>query len=101
MPTAGGHHVADRRRRLHHAERVRPGPRRHDLGHQRHADPELAAHAEPAEEAVDVEVPNAGREDAQAGEERVRQDRDHHRLGAADAVAEDPEEHAADAPNRS
>ena len=79
-------------------ERIGPRPRRHDLGHQRHAHRELSAHAQAAQEAEDVEVPDAGGEHAQAGEDRVAQDRDGHRLDAADAVAQDAEEDAADGP---
>ena len=43
----------------------------HHLRHQRHADGELAAHAQAAQEAVDVEIPDAGREHAQPGEDGV------------------------------
>ena len=54
-----GHHVADRRGRLHHAQRVRPRALRHHFRHQRDAHRELSADAQAAEEAVDVEVPHA------------------------------------------
>src|ERR1043165_3347496 len=41
---------------------------------------------------------HAGGEVAEAGEERIGKDGDHHRLGAADAIAKDAAENAADAP---
>ena len=94
----GRHHVADGRERLEPAEGERPGAVGHDLGHQRDAHGELAADAQAGQEAVEGEVPEADREGAQAGEDRVEQDRQQHRLDAADPVAQDAEDEAADRP---
>ena len=77
---------------------IRPGAVGHHLGHQRDADGELAADAQAGQEAVEREVPDARREGAQAGEGRVEQDRQEHRLGPADPVAEDAEDEPADGP---
>ena len=54
------HHIAHRRKRLQHAERVGPRAIRHRLRHQRHAHGELPADAQAAQEAVDIEIPDAG-----------------------------------------
>jgi len=76
-----------------------PGPGGHHLGQQRDAHGEFAAHAETGDEAVEREVPERGRERAQAGAERVDEDGDHHRLRPADAIAEDAEDESAGRPS--
>ena len=58
--------LPDRRERLEPAQRERPGAVRHDLGHQRDADRELAADAQAGQEPVEREVPDSRREGAQA-----------------------------------
>ena len=93
-----GQHVAHRRERLHHPQGVRARPFGHHLGHQRHAHGELPAHAQPAQKAVEVEVPDAGGEHAQTREDGVAEDGHDHGLGAPQAVAQDAEEDPAEGP---
>ena len=63
-----------------------------------HSHRELPAHPQPGQEPIEREVADAGGERAQARECRVAQDRQHHCLGAAELVAEDPEKEPADRP---
>ena len=87
----GREHVAAGRERLEPPQRERPGPVRHDLGDQGDSHRELSSDSQAGQESIKSEVPNARRKRAQAREGRVAQDGQHHRLGAADPVAEDPE----------
>ncbi len=73
----------------------RPLPGRPGLRHQRHADAELAAEAEPRDGAVDQQVPVALRQRAQPGEHREQQDRPGQHPDAAVIVAEHAEQDAA------
>ena len=68
---------------------------RPDFVDQRHAERPLAAHAERGDEPQRRDVPRFGREAAQSGEHRIREDAQRHRAHAADAIAEPAEEHAA------
>ncbi len=80
------------------SQRVRAGGGGHHLRHQRDSGGKFSADAEAREEAVEREVPITLRERRQARERGVEQDGQHHRLGAAPAVAEDAEGKAADSP---
>ena len=51
------HHIADSGQRLRRSQRMRPGSRRHHFRNQRNAHGELSAHAQAAQEAVDIEIP--------------------------------------------
>ena len=91
-------HVAQAGASLYGAERVGPRAGGSLLGNQGHADPKLASHAQSAQEPVDVEVPDASGENAQAGEDRKEEDGQRHGLSAAQAVAQHSEDHAAQGP---
>ena len=101
MLMQGRRHVAEGGHRLEPAQGGRPGAVGHDLGHQGDAHGELAADAQAGQEPVEGEVPDPDREGAQAGEARVEQDRQQHRLDAADLVAQDAEHRGRRSPSRS
>ena len=92
--------LPERRQRLQQAQRVGACVARHHLRHQRHAHREFAADAQSGQEAVEGEILDVDRQRTQTGEQRVEQDRDHHGLGPADAIAEHAEEQPAARPAR-
>ena len=91
-------HISHGRQGLEHSQREGAGFRRHDLGDQRHAHGELAAHPEAREEPIQGEVPEADRDRTESREKRVEQDRDKHRPGAAEQVAHDAKDDASGSP---
>ena len=68
---------------------------RPDFVDQRDAERPLAAHAERGDEPQRRDVPRLGREAAESGEHRIREDAQRHRAHAPDAIAEPAEKHAA------
>ena len=93
-----GEEVPHRGEGLEEPEGVRPSPVGHHLGNQRHADGKLPAHPQPGDESIKGEIPKPGRERGESGAERVDDDRDHHRFGAAIAIADDAEDQTAGGP---
>ena len=80
------------------AKRIGRAARRHHFGDQRHADRELATDAQARQKSIEREVIDRHRKRTEPGTERVHQDRDEHRLGPADPVAEHAEDQAAGRP---
>ena len=68
------------------------------LGHERSADGPLAADAEAGQRAKQRELLDAGREGAQCGAERVREDGEHQRKASSMPVGEPAEQHASRRP---
>ncbi len=94
----GRREVSDRRERLEQPEGVGPRAIGHHLRHERHAHGELSADSQSRDEPVEGEVDESPRQCRQPGTERIDHDRDHHRLGAAEPVADDAEDETAGGP---
>ena len=92
------HDVAHRRQRLQRAECHRTELPRHALGDEGGRRAEHAADAEADQEAVQREVDPRRREARETGEARVDQQRDDHRLHAAEPVAHHAEDDPAGRP---
>ena len=90
--------VAHRRQRLQRSQRHCAELPGHALGHQRRRRAEHAADAEADEKAIDREVHPGSGKPRQAGEARVDEQRDDHRLHAPDLVAHHAEDDAAGRP---
>ena len=95
---ARGQQDADVDAGLEHGGDPGPPAARPGLRQQRGADRPLAADAQRGQESDDQQLPPRLREEGQAGEERVGEDRQAERAAAADPVADAAEEAAAERP---
>src|SRR5690606_27632750 len=71
---------------------------RHDFRNERHSNRKLPTDAQTGQKPVERKIVNGDRKSAQASARRVDENRNDHRLGTADAIAQRSEDQSAGGP---